>query len=170
MSEIHGGDIYRNQVKLDFSVNINPLGMPKEVEKALIQSVGECTRYPDIHAQKLRAGLAQLLKAEPWQVVLGNGASELFMALIHVLRPKKVLLPIPSFYGYEYVAKAAGSEIMYYPLREEESFVLDEKLCGMFSEDMDLLFLANPNNPTGGGSGRKHCLPFWKSVKGEKFM
>lgn len=69
MSEIHGGDIYRNQVELDFSVNINPLGMPKEVEKALIQSVGECTRYPDIHAQKLRAGLAQLLKAEPWQVI-----------------------------------------------------------------------------------------------------
>ena len=149
MSEIHGGDIYRNQVKLDFSVNINPLGMPKEVEKALVQSVGECTRYPDIHAQKLRAGLAQLLKAEPWQVVFGNGASELFMALIHALRPRKVLLPIPSFYGYEYVAKAAGSEIMYYPLREEESFVLDEKLCGMLSEDMDLLFLANPNNPTG---------------------
>lgn len=92
------------------------------------------------------------------------------MVLIHVLRPKKVLLPIPSFYGYEYAAKAAGSEIMYYPLREEENFVLDEKLCGMLSEDIDLLFLANPNNPTGGGSGRRHCFPFWKIVKGRGFM
>ena len=45
---IHGGDIYRNQVSLDFSVNINPFGMPQRVREALEAAVAWCERYPDI--------------------------------------------------------------------------------------------------------------------------
>ena len=45
MAGIHGGDIYTNKVQLDFSVNINPLGIPKEVQQALKRAVEKCGQY-----------------------------------------------------------------------------------------------------------------------------
>ena len=47
MAAVHGGDIYRNQVQIDFSVNGNPLGMPEEVREKLHEAVAHCTEYPD---------------------------------------------------------------------------------------------------------------------------
>ena len=44
---LHGGDIYRNQVKEDYSVNLNPLGVPDAVRQALRDAVNECMQYPD---------------------------------------------------------------------------------------------------------------------------
>ena len=58
---IHGGDIYRNEVELDFSVNINPLGIPDRVRQALIEAVGTCTRYPDIEVQRLTEAVSNML-------------------------------------------------------------------------------------------------------------
>ncbi len=55
---IHGGDIYRNQVSLDFSVNINPFGMPQRVREALEAAVAWCERYPDIRSEALRDAIA----------------------------------------------------------------------------------------------------------------
>ena len=47
--QYHGGDIYRNQIRLDFSVNTNPLGMPDSVREALHQAVEEAEHYPENH-------------------------------------------------------------------------------------------------------------------------
>ena len=55
---IHGGDIYRNQVSLDFSVNVNPFGMPQRVREALEAAVAWCERYPDIRSEALRDAIA----------------------------------------------------------------------------------------------------------------
>lgn len=149
MQGIHGGDIYRNKVKLDFSVNINPLGMPERVEAALHAAVADCQEYPDILACKLHKAVSDMLNVPKEYLLFGNGASELFMGIVHALRPKKILLPIPSFYGYEYVAKAEECEIVYFPLKEEKDFLPDEDLWHALTEEIDILFLANPNNPTG---------------------
>lgn len=149
MQSIHGGDIYRNKVNMDFSVNINPLGIPKEVEAALHRAAKRCSQYPDPEAVKLKEAVADGLSVPKERLLFGNGASELFMAAAHTLRPAKILIPAPSFYGYEYAAKASGGEIVYFPLREEDGFALKEDFLDALSEDIDLLFLANPNNPTG---------------------
>ena len=58
---IHGGDIYRNQVRLDFSVNVNPLGMPDGVEEALHEAVSSVQEYPDMEALALKESLAEKL-------------------------------------------------------------------------------------------------------------
>ncbi len=149
MEGIHGGDIYRNRVNMDFSVNINPLGIPKDIETALQRAVSRCQEYPDITDEKLKQAVSGASGIPKKYFVFGNGASELFMGIVHALRPEKTLLPVPSFYGYEYAAKAVKSEITYYPLREEEGFSLSEDFMEALTEDVDLLFLANPNNPTG---------------------
>ena len=140
---IHGGDIYRNLIEFDFSINVNPLGMPKAVKTALYQAINQCGKYPDARAEKLKKSVGVMLNIPEEYLLFGSGASELLMAVVHGLKPKKTVIPIPSFYGYEYAAKAAESEIIYTPLSDKEN------LFAALTEDTDLLFLANPNNPTG---------------------
>lgn len=153
---IHGGDVYRNHVDLDFSVNVNPLGVPRAVKAALSSAVELCSRYPDPEAERLRRAVSDMLQVSEEKLLFGNGASELFMAVVHAVRPKKVVIPVPSFYGYEYAAKAADCEIVYYETRRENAFGITEEICEVLTGDVDLLFLANPNNPTGTFSRREN--------------
>ena len=149
MQTIHGGDIYRNRIQIDFSVNINPLGIPEEVKGALHQAVDVCMQYPDMEAEQLKEALSRKFCLPKTYFLPGNGASELFLGILHALKPKKVILPVPSFYGYAYTAKAVGSEVVCVPLKKEEDFLPGEELVLALQEDAELLFLANPNNPTG---------------------
>lgn len=149
MSTIHGGDIYRNRVTHDFSVNVNPLGIPKSVKRALYKAVSACDAYPDIHAEHLKKAVAETLCIPEQFLLFGNGASELFMAIMHGIRPQKTVIAVPSFYGYEYAAKAAEATIVYYETKESEMFRLGPDLLSVLTDDVQALFLANPNNPTG---------------------
>ncbi|TQI68131.1 histidinol-phosphate transaminase [Clostridium sp. KNHs216] len=146
---IHGGDIYRNQVRIDFSVNSNPLGIPDSVKKALHEAVRHCEQYPDIRAEKLAESVSQITGVGTEHLLFGNGASELFLAIIHAVRPKRIVIPVPSFSGYEKAALASDAEISYYEMKESAGFALDEGLLEQLTGDTDLLFLANPNNPVG---------------------
>lgn len=152
---IHGGDIYRNEVRLDFSVNGNPLGVPAGVAAAMSDAVGFCSRYPDIRAEALKCGIEGMTGVDRRAVLCGNGASELFMAVMHALRPGKTALPVPSFYGYEYSAKAAGSEIVPIIMSAKDRYCLTEDLFREIDEDVDVIILANPNNPVGNLVPRK---------------
>lgn len=164
---IHGGDIYRNRVTIDFSVNVNPLGIPQAIQAAMHGAVGQCGRYPDIEAQALKRAVSGMLSVPEDYLLFGNGASELFMAAVHGIKPKKTVIPVPSFYGYEYAAKAVGSEILYYELKQENGFGVTEDLCEILTEDVGILFLANPNNPTGRLLDKEAILPLLRHC-GEK--
>ncbi|MCM1183690.1 MAG: aminotransferase class I/II-fold pyridoxal phosphate-dependent enzyme [Roseburia sp.] len=146
---LHGGDVYRNRVLLDFSVNVNPLGMPRAVEAALHAAVAMCGRYPDIRAERLKRAVGGLLSVSEEYLLFGNGASELFPAIVRAVRPKRIVIPAPSFYGYEYAAGAAEAEVIYYALRQENGFRMAADIRAALTEETELLFLANPNNPTG---------------------
>ena len=146
---IHGGDIYRNQITADYSVNINPLGIPERIRTALTDAVNLCHAYPDIHATELITDISRSNGADTDTIVCGNGASELFVAVMHAIRPKRVLIPIPSFYGYERSARAVDAVTFFYELQEECNFCLTDTFLKVLTENLDVLFLANPNNPTG---------------------
>ncbi len=146
---LHGGDIYRNKVNIDFSVNINPLGMPEGVKEALAHAVEHCEEYPDIKAEALKESISARIGVGSEEIVTGNGASELFCAIVHALRPKWTVIPVPSFFGYEWAARASQGELIYYPMKAEGGYVLEEGLLRCLTEEVDLLFLANPNNPVG---------------------
>ena len=152
---IHGGDIYSRPVRLDFSVNGNPLGMPAEARLSLLAAINHVGEYPDAAAGELTETVSHMLSVQSGReipgeyLVFGNGASELFLAIMHALKPKNIVIPVPSFYGYEYAAKAADSHIKYAYLWEETAFCPGKELLQALTADTDLLFLANPNNPTG---------------------
>ncbi len=161
---MHGGDIYRNRVRLDFSVNINPLGMPGEMRLALRRALGKCGAYPDLSSERLREAVRGTLGIPGQWLLFGNGASELLMAAAHAIRPRKTVIPVPSFSGYEYAASASGSEIRFLPQGAAQGYLPGESLIRDLGRDVDLLILANPNNPTGNlwdmGALRKvlsHC-------------
>ena len=155
---IHGGDVYRNHVDIDFSINVNPLGTPECVKEALHKAVEMCGKYPDMEAERLREAVSTYIGVPKEYLLFGNGASELFMAIIHGIKPQKVVIPVPSFYGYEYAAKAAGREIIYYEMQQENSFCPGADMDAVLTEDVQLHFLANPNNPVGNLLGRDALL------------
>lgn len=146
---MHGGDIYRNQVEIDFSVNINPLGMPASVKEALENALSKCTCYPDIESEKLREALGIMHGVSPEEILCGNGASELFPAIVRAAGPKRIIIPVPSFLGYEKAVSQEGCEVIYYEMKEEDDFCLSEAFLERLTCDIDMLILANPNNPVG---------------------
>lgn len=145
----HGGDIYRNEVNLDFSVNLNPMGIPGPVMDECVRALSDLTNYPDHMQQGLREAIASMEGAETDDIVCGNGASELIMATVHAIRPAKALITAPCYAGYRYALEAGGAEIREYILKESENFVLDDSFLEEITDDLDLIFLGDPNNPSG---------------------
>ena len=149
MKYVHGGDIYRCPVEYDFSVNINPLGMPLKSIQAAHEGIVLSGRYPDYRGEKLCRAIARHRAVPEKSIILGNGGAELIYALCHAVHPKRVLAPAPTFQEYAAAVEAVGGRMQYHVLRETENFDLDEGLLEAITPDTDLLFLCNPNNPTG---------------------
>lgn len=147
--QVHGGDIYRNQNVVDFSVNTNPLGPPKEMLDAIQKHLGEIVYYPDMECEKLRKAIGRYEGIHPEKILCGNGAAELFYAISFAVRPKRALLLAPTFSEYEKALKAAGSKIAYAVLKKEEGFQVQESILEKITPQIDMMFFCNPNNPTG---------------------
>ena len=78
---IHGGDVYRNPDCIDFSANINPLGPPNSVKKAVAACVNDIAHYPDVQCKELKKRLGWAERMEEEALIIGNGAAELIFAL-----------------------------------------------------------------------------------------
>lgn len=161
----HGGEI-KDQIKYDFSVNVNPLGMPDYVKQAIAESIDSLSEYPDRLCRDLRNCIAKQEGILESQVLCGNGASELIMAICasaaneKLTKPAikncgriKALIQAPTFSGYERAVKAYGGEVSYYRNYDEAIKILEgrtkDAVQRMEANDLDILFLCNPNNPTG---------------------
>ncbi len=151
---IHGGDIYRNPGVLDFSVNRNPLGIQKEVLDAIVQHIYSIENYPDAACEKLRKAIGCFEGVAPDVILCSNGAAELFFAVVTAMKPKRALLCAPTFSEYERALHTAGADIVYYPLREADDFQVLDDFFDLLDEELDLVFLCNPNNPTGQPMGQ----------------
>lgn len=145
----HGGDIYRHQHVTDFSANMNFRGMPESVQTAAQEAVLSCGNYPDPSCSALREAIARREGAAPRQVICGNGAAELIFSLALAKKPRRALILAPTFYEYEQALRVAGCETERHYLKESEQFVLKEDILERICPGMDVVFLCNPNNPTG---------------------
>jgi threonine-phosphate decarboxylase len=154
---VHGGNTREHAQRLgieesaltDFSANINPLGMPESLKSAIIAQLDRAERYPDPTYLELYAALARHHGCQPWQIIAGNGATELIFAVISILRPQKTLLLTPSFAEYRRALNKQGGLIVEYALNEANDFNVDSGLLDALSADIDCLFICSPNNPTG---------------------
>lgn len=152
---VHGGDIY-SAVEvcpvqpLDFSANINPLGMPPAVTEAAAASLRHSAAYPDPLCRGLVRALAVHEGLPPAWIGCGNGAADLIFRFMYALRPRSALLTAPTFAEYEQALLAAGcGDISFYDLPAQADFQLDSRFLEKIGEDTELVVLCNPNNPTG---------------------
>ncbi len=120
----HGGDVYTHEGVVDFSANINPLGMPRRVLDALRESVQSFDAYPDLECRQLRASLARAEGVPASQILCTAGATDLMHRICTALKPQKALVTAPCFSGYEQALEQSGIEIARHPLREEDGFNL----------------------------------------------
>ncbi len=147
--QFHGGDIYRNKINIDFSVNTNPLGPQLEVIEAIRDAAVNISQYPDVYCEKLLNALCSAEQVEKNQVIFGNGAAELFFSAVLAVRPKKAMLLSPTFSEYERALRITDTQITYYELKKEQKFQIRENILENITADLDMVFLCNPNNPTG---------------------
>lgn len=148
----HGGDLYGREDVLDFSVSLNPLGIPTQIKLALLEGVDSVSLlgYPDTLCRDLKSAIATKYQVDEELVICGNGASSLITLAIWAIRPKKVLLPVPIFGGYERALAPLDTELRFHILSEEQGFCLTEEfLERLYAERPKLVVLCNPCNPTG---------------------
>lgn len=147
---VHGGDIYRNPGVLDFSANCNCYGMPASVQEAAIRGVRCGNAYPDPEWEALREAIADYEGVKPSQILCGNGASELLLALVEALQPRRALLTAPCFLEYERVLAAVGAQTQWHLLSKKDDYLPGTAfLDALKKTDVDMVILSNPNNPTG---------------------
>ncbi len=146
---IHGGNIYQYRGCLDFSANCNPLGTPGSVKEAVVESLEHISDYPQVGYEPLREALAEYEGMDADSIICGNGAAELVFSVCRARRPKKALVPAPTFAEYEQALLSVGCEVRHYVLREENGFQVQPDFMQALHKGLDIVFLCNPNNPTG---------------------
>lgn len=134
---------------IDFSVNLNPLGMPDVISenwRCLIDSVQD---YPDIDGRGISDFYSFKTGIPSSEFLAGNGSTELIYLIPRVLKFKKVLIPVPSFYDYERASVLAGAEVIRYRLKPEDNFSFPSanELKKILIR-VDALWAGRPNNPT----------------------
>lgn len=143
----HGGDIYSHPNFIDFSANINFLGVPESVKKAAEHALKEVTHYPQPGSIRLCEAVAEMEQLEASQVICGNGAADILFSLVLAEKPKKALLPAPTFQEYEQALLSVNCQVekVQMPVKEFSWNIFLERI----TTETDMVFLCNPNNPTG---------------------
>lgn len=165
----HGGDLlsYKNQYEgdlIDFSSNINPLGLSKGLEKVLMENLKKIESYPDIKYRKLKKSIGKYIGCEEELVLVGNGAMELIDSFTKI--SKRVLAMTPAFSEYEERALVHGKEVK--SINYAEDFAINVRDIENLAEKDDLLILGNPNNPTGLRIDEKTLMELYKVMKSKE--
>lgn len=156
--DLHGGNIYKEAEKhgmapyeiLDFSANINPLGIPQGLKEHLINCLDKCINYPDPDSTMLKTQLSKYLGLDKANICVGNGAVDIIYLLFKSLKIKRLLVPAPCFVEYERAASFHDIDIVFFERQEKDGFRIDfsEFLHVLKEEKPDAILLCNPNNPT----------------------
>lgn len=159
----HGGDSagFRREYgydPLDFSANVSPLGVPDSVVKAITDAAIEADKYPDPLCRDLCDAIGEYEGVDPSFVICGNGAADIIFRFAGAMKDKKVLVTAPTFSEYETALTANGCEVRRYTLKEENGFRVDDGFLKEITDDTDIVFLCEPNNPTGVTSGRDFLM------------
>lgn len=153
----HGGNIEEVVRKyhlkedniIDFSSNINPLGFPSGIQTLLRREGNVIVRYPDSDAAELKQVIAKILGIDAKTVLVGNGSTELIYLIPRVFRPRCALITAPTFSEYAKSLLYIGCKLRYSLLKEKEHFRININAINNLLSKIDIIYLCNPNNPTG---------------------
>jgi len=144
--------------------NENPLGPSSKAVEAIKAKVDEIYMYPDGNCYYLKQDIAEKIGVFPENILVGNGSDENIKLIseAYVNSGDEVILPDPSFAEYEFAAKIMGGKCVYSPLKD---FRLDlDDMIERITDRTRIIFVCNPNNPTGTIVYREEVEAFLKKV------
>ncbi len=134
---------------LDFSANINPLGLPDWLRPVISRNLGELVHYPDAQAGALVAAASRRYGAAADEILSGNGSTELLYLLAQAAGTKRAVIPVPCYTDYARAARLAGMELVSFPIAEKDGFQFEPERLAPLLNEAAAVFIGHPNNPTG---------------------
>ena len=137
-----------NIVKL--ASNENPLGPSKKAIKAMRRAILDVNRYPDGSCYYLKQALSKYLNVSPDNLIIGNGSNEIIELALKTFVNKndEVIMSEPSFLIYNIACRVADGSPVVVPLKDFRADL--NAIKDSITEKTKLIFIDNPNNPTGG--------------------
>jgi histidinol-phosphate aminotransferase len=151
--------------------NENPYGPSDKVLKVLRDSASASNRYPRTEYDTLIDKLAALHQVKREQIVLGCGSGEILCmaAMAFLGSGKKVVLPAPTFLALGNLAQHSGTEVVEVPLGKHYEHDLNAMLAHS-DESTNLVYLCNPNNPTGSITPRRDMELFMTRLTSRTYI
>ncbi len=174
----HGGNIYQLAERLkcrpsdisDMSANVNPLGpMPALIEH-LQAGISAIAALPEVDAGGIVAAFSRFYGIDPRLVMAGNGTTELIYLIPRALEVKKALVVGPTYSDYRDACAVNQVACDHLICREEDDFVPDMQAIRRMAAAADLVFLCNPNNPTGALVARPDIDALCRSLPDTRFV
>lgn len=130
--------------------NENPFGPSPYAIKEMTQTLWDLHRYPDMHAYKLKEKLCEMYKVKSQNIILGNGSEGImaYIARAFIQPGEEVLTSNNTFIGFFILAQSVGAKIIRTPMTDDYRFDI-EKMIENISDQTKVIYIANPNNPTG---------------------
>jgi len=152
--------------------NENAYGPSPRVMLALLDSMaGLIQRFPDVESDTLRRTLAGLHRVAPDRIVIGSGSTDLLrMAAQAMLAPgTRVVTARPTFAALGAFAEQRGATVAAVPLTEQHGHDLDRMLAAVDASTR-LVYICNPNNPTGTLTRRQHLEHFLRALRPDVYV
>ena len=136
----------KNLIKL--SANESALGVSSRVKKLNLKNIN-IEKYPDSKCKALRSQIAKKFKCDFNKIICGSGSDEIIQIICQLFLNKndEVILPKYSFLMYRIYAKIVGAKIIF--SKEKNFKICTDDIIAKTSNKTKIVFLANPNNPTG---------------------
>ncbi|WGE53692.1 histidinol-phosphate transaminase [Actinobacillus equuli] len=136
-----------NIIKL--ASNENPFGFPESAKQAIINQLNDLTRYPDANGFELKAAISKKFGVQANQITLGNGSNDLLELFAHTFASEQdeIIYSQYAFIVYPLVTKAINAVAREIPAKNWGHDL--EAFLAAVNEKTKLIFIANPNNPTG---------------------
>ncbi len=153
----HGGNINQLCNKyglnpdeiIDFSASVNPLGCPEDVHKVILQRFDDIKNYPDSECTNLRNAIADKVSCNDSNIIVGNGSNELFYLIPRAMKPKHGVLLQPTFSEFKDALASANVEVVEIVNDNGNFPLINTDLSSLKNIEDGMVFLCNPNNPTG---------------------
>ena len=145
-----------NIIKL--SANESALGVSLRVKKILNNNNCQISKYPDSKAQDLRKSISKTFKCDFNKIICGSGSDEVIQMLCQLFLKAKdeVIVPEYSFLMYRIYATIVGAKVVY--SKEKDFKVSVDEILKKVNKKTKIVFLANPNNPTGTYLNKKELI------------
>ncbi|MGB3367273.1 MAG: threonine-phosphate decarboxylase [Acidaminobacteraceae bacterium] len=169
----HGGNIYKINREygiietdiIDFSANINPLGMSELGKAAYINALNMVVNYPDPEYIKLKDSISNYHNIRSDNLFIGNGAIEMIYKTFDYIKPGAALVIAPTFVEYERALNRIGVIPDFYILKEEDNFIVNIEQLKSHAANYDLIVICSPNNPTGKLVEKEKIVEFLRFVE-----